>query len=167
MWATIVNKMAICLNYLVASSFHIKFTLPLNRINNQENNQGFFFPWQLFINLFVSQVTWCGQVFTEPGTVLCTLITQTLSHLDPSLSSCITEFIKNESNIIEKLINLRQVRLHLYNWTNTVRFCSISHLAFRAEFSDGCREWLTWGGFDQCVKDNGSATRLPTKKWQL
>ena len=58
------------------------------------------------------QVTWCGQVFTDPGTVLCTLITQTLTHLDPSLSSCITEFIKNESNIIEKLIELRQVRVH-------------------------------------------------------
>lgn len=57
------------------------------------------------------QVTWCGQVFNEPGTVLCTLISQTLAHLDPSLSSCITEFIKNESNIIGKLIALRQVRV--------------------------------------------------------
>jgi len=56
-------------------------------------------------------VTWCGQVFNEPGTVLCTLISQTLAHLDPSLSSCITEFIKNESNIIGKLIALRQVTL--------------------------------------------------------
>ena len=61
------------------------------------------------------QVTWCGQVFNEPGTVLCTLISQTLVHLDPSLSSCITEFIKNESNIIGKLIELRQVRVHHYH----------------------------------------------------
>lgn len=58
-------------------------------------------------------MTWCGQVFNEPGTVLCTLISQTLAHLDPSLSSCITEFIKNEPNIIGKLIELRQVRVHL------------------------------------------------------
>ena len=61
-------------------------------------------------SVLVSQVTWCGQVFNEPGTVLCTLITQTLIHLDPSLSSCITEFIKSEPNMIEKLIELRQVR---------------------------------------------------------
>lgn len=60
--------------------------------------------------MHVLQVTWCGQVFNEPGTVLCTLISQTLAHLDPSLSSCITEFIKNEPNIIGKLIELRQVR---------------------------------------------------------
>lgn len=59
-------------------------------------------------------MTWCGQVFNEPGTVLCTLISQTLVHLDPSLSSCITEFIKNEPNIIGKLIELRQVRVHHY-----------------------------------------------------
>ena len=64
----------------------------------------------LGILFLFSQVTWCGQVFSDPGTVLCTLITQTLTHLDPSLSSCITEFVKNESNIIEKLIELRQVR---------------------------------------------------------
>lgn len=63
--------------------------------------------------MHVLQVTWCGQVFSEPGTVLCTLISQTLAHLDPSLSSCITEFIKNEPNIIGKLIELRQVRVHL------------------------------------------------------
>lgn len=62
-----------------------------------------------------SKVTWCGQVFVEPGTVLCTLISQTLAHLDPSLSSCITEFIKNESNIIAKLIELRQVGVNIYN----------------------------------------------------
>ena len=63
--------------------------------------------------MHVLQVTWCGQVFNEPGTVLCTLISQTLAHLDPSLSSCITEFIKNEPNIVGKLIELRQVRVHL------------------------------------------------------
>ena len=61
------------------------------------------------------QVTWCGQVFNEPGTVLCTLISQTLAHLDPSLSSCITEFIKTETNIIGKLIELRQVRVLHYH----------------------------------------------------
>ena len=61
------------------------------------------------------KVTWCGQVFVEPGTVLCTLISQTLAHLDPSLSSCITEFIKNESNIIAKLIELQQVGVNIYN----------------------------------------------------
>ena len=60
-------------------------------------------------------MTWCGQVFVEPGTVLCTLISQTLAHLDPSLSSCITEFIKNESNIIAKLIELQQVGVNIYN----------------------------------------------------
>ena len=73
----------------------------------------------LGILFLFSQVTWCGQVFSDPGTVLCTLITQTLTHLDPSLSSCITEFVKNESNIIEKLIELRQVRDHsvkINNW---------------------------------------------------
>ena len=71
-----------------------------------------FFVWfDCIVNsVLVLQVTWCGQVFNEPGTVLCTLITQTLIHLDPSLSSCITEFIKSEPNIIEKLIELRQVR---------------------------------------------------------
>ena len=69
----------------------------------------------------IFQITWCGQVFTEPGTVLCTLISQTLAHLDPSLSSCITEFIKNESNIIAKLIELRQVTVHLYNLNLAVK----------------------------------------------
>ena len=67
------------------------------------------------ILVYYSKVTWCGQVFVEPGTVLCTLINQTLAHLDPSLSSCITEFIKNESNIIAKLIELRQVGVNIYN----------------------------------------------------
>lgn len=67
--------------------------------------------YDVILSTWHTEVTWCGQVFTDPGTVLCTLITQTLTHLDPTLSSCITEFIKNESNIIEKLIELRQVTL--------------------------------------------------------
>lgn len=64
----------------------------------------------LFLFLCFFQVSWCAQVFNEPGSVLCTLITQTLTHLEPSLSSCINEFITKESNIIEKLIELRRVR---------------------------------------------------------
>ncbi|XP_058958542.2 conserved oligomeric Golgi complex subunit 7-like [Pocillopora verrucosa] len=67
--------------------------------------------YDVILSTWHTEVTWCGQVFVEPGTVLCTLISQTLAHLDPSLSSCITEFIKNESNIIAKLIELRQVTL--------------------------------------------------------
>lgn len=67
--------------------------------------------YDVILSTWHTEVTWCGQVFSDPGTVLCTLITQTLTHLDPSLSSCITEFVKNESNIIEKLIELRQVTL--------------------------------------------------------
>ncbi|KAL9988225.1 hypothetical protein ACROYT_G002647 [Oculina patagonica] len=67
--------------------------------------------YDVILSTWHTEVTWCGQVFNEPGTVLCTLISQTLAHLDPSLSSCITEFIKNEPNIIGKLIELRQVTL--------------------------------------------------------
>ncbi|XP_022793390.1 conserved oligomeric Golgi complex subunit 7-like [Stylophora pistillata] len=67
--------------------------------------------YDVILSTWHTEVTWCGQVFTEPGTVLCTLISQTLGHLDPSLSSCITEFIKNQSNVIAKLIELRQVTL--------------------------------------------------------
>ena len=85
--------------------------------------------------MHVLQVTWCGQVFNEPGTVLCTLISQTLAHLDPSLSSCITEFIKNEQNIIGKLIELRQVRrvhichlsFHILLVIRVIRVQSFSH----------------------------------------
>ncbi|XP_068694856.1 conserved oligomeric Golgi complex subunit 7-like [Montipora foliosa] len=67
--------------------------------------------YDVILSTWHTEVTWCGQVFNEPGSVLCTLITQTLTHLDPSLSSCITEFIKSQPNVIEKLIELRRVTL--------------------------------------------------------
>ena len=73
-------------------------------------NVHFYFLFFIVLFLCFFQVSWCAQVFNEPGSVLCMLITQTLTHLDPSLSSCINEFIKNQSNIIEKLIELRRVR---------------------------------------------------------
>ncbi|XP_044180833.1 conserved oligomeric Golgi complex subunit 7-like [Acropora millepora] len=75
--------------------------------------------YDLILSTWHTEVSWCAQVFNEPGSVLCTLITQTLTHLEPSLSSCINEFITKESNIIEKLIELRRVTLRFAHGLET------------------------------------------------
>lgn len=85
--------------------------------------------YDLILSTWHTEVSWCAQVFNEPGSVLCTLITQTLTHLEPSLSSCINEFITKESNIIEKLIELRRV---------TLRFAQGLETAISQQQQDKC-----------------------------
>jgi len=85
--------------------------------------------YDVILSTWHTEVSWCAQVFNEPGSVLCTLITQTLTHLEPSLSSCINEFITKESNIIEKLIELRRV---------TLRFAQGLETAISQQQQDKC-----------------------------
>lgn len=85
--------------------------------------------YDLILSTWHTEVSWCAQVFNEPGSVLCTLITQTLTHLEPSLSSSINEFITKESNIIEKLIELRRV---------TLRFAQGLETAISQQQQDKC-----------------------------
>lgn len=85
--------------------------------------------YDLILSTWHTEVSWCAQVFNEPGSVLCTLITQTLTHLEPSLSFCINEFITNQSNIIEKLIELRRV---------TLRFAQGLETAISQQQQDKC-----------------------------
>lgn len=85
--------------------------------------------YDVILSTWHTEVSWCAQVFNEPGSVLCTLITQTLTHLEPSLSSSINEFITKESNIIEKLIELRRV---------TLRFAQGLETAISQQQQDKC-----------------------------
>ncbi|XP_048587068.1 conserved oligomeric Golgi complex subunit 7 isoform X2 [Nematostella vectensis] len=65
--------------------------------------------YDVILSTWHTEVTWCSQVFPEPGTVLCVLLTQALTHLTPSLPQCITEYIKDDDNVLVRLIELRQV----------------------------------------------------------
>ncbi|KXJ29523.1 conserved oligomeric Golgi complex subunit 7 [Exaiptasia diaphana] len=67
--------------------------------------------YDVMLSTWHTEISWCSQVFPEPGTVLCVLFTQTLTHLDPSLSQCITEYTKDEEDLLQRLIDLRQVTM--------------------------------------------------------
>ena len=56
-----------------------------------------------------SELTWCSQVFANPGTVLCLLMSQTLNHLEPPFSVCVKEFVRDEAYPLQQLIDLKQV----------------------------------------------------------
>ena len=56
-----------------------------------------------------SELTWCSQVFGNPGTVLCLLMSQTLNHLEPPFSVCVKEFVRDEAYPLQQLIDLKQV----------------------------------------------------------
>ncbi|XP_028395238.1 conserved oligomeric Golgi complex subunit 7-like [Dendronephthya gigantea] len=58
-----------------------------------------------------SELTWCSQVFGNPGIVLCLLMSQTLNHLEPPFSVCVKEFVRDEAYPLQQLIDLKQVTL--------------------------------------------------------
>ncbi|XP_046855424.1 conserved oligomeric Golgi complex subunit 7-like [Xenia sp. Carnegie-2017] len=58
-----------------------------------------------------SELMWCSQVFGNPDAVLCLLLTQTLSHLDPPFSVCLRDYVQNHKYPLQELIDLKQVTL--------------------------------------------------------
>ncbi|XP_031568834.1 conserved oligomeric Golgi complex subunit 7-like [Actinia tenebrosa] len=67
--------------------------------------------YDVILSTWYTEVSWCSQVFPEPGTVLCVLLMQTLTHLDPSLPQCIAEYIRDQQDVLQRLIDLRQVTI--------------------------------------------------------
>ena len=57
------------------------------------------------------QVKWCAQVFPDPVLIACDLLTETLTGLDPPLTSYIDTYIDSNAagSPVEALINIRKV----------------------------------------------------------
>ena len=77
-----------------------------------------------------SELTWCTQVFGNPGTVLCLLMSQTLNHVEPPFSVCVKEFVRDEAYPMQQLIDLKQVSV----WLNRLRNVT-THTVFEKERS--------------------------------
>ncbi|XP_023342815.1 conserved oligomeric Golgi complex subunit 7 [Eurytemora carolleeae] len=61
------------------------------------------------LNLVEENKSWCAEVFPleNPDTVMCTVLTDVLGSLDPSLEFCIEAGIKLQNNVLTFLIDLR------------------------------------------------------------
>ena len=60
------------------------------------------------LSVYHSQMKWCQQVFTDPLSIVCDLITETLSSLDPPLDSCFESYLKNRDSLTT-LIEVKQI----------------------------------------------------------
>ena len=59
--------------------------------------------------IFQLQIKWCGQVFEAPLPIVCDLLTETLTSVDPPISDCIDNYLRNSENTVEALIAVKQV----------------------------------------------------------
>ncbi|CAG5116805.1 unnamed protein product, partial [Candidula unifasciata] len=56
-----------------------------------------------------TQIKWSAQVFADPVTIVLDLLTQTLTSLDPSLSTVFTRLVGEKEGPLDSLIELKQV----------------------------------------------------------
>eukprot|EP00794_Sanderia_malayensis_P016066 gene16066-17689_t len=61
------------------------------------------------ISLWHEEIAWCGQVFPDPVAILSSLLVQTLLHLEPSISQCLTESLSGEDASLSLLIQIKQI----------------------------------------------------------
>ena len=59
--------------------------------------------------LLYSKVKWCGSVFTDPVSIVCQLLTESLEGMEPSLSSCLETHLQDKDSQLETLVDVKQV----------------------------------------------------------
>ena len=98
---------------LILCKFQSKLLQSWKDIREEDPSQTMLDWLSIFYNgllsTWYSEHTWCSQVFVNPGTVLCLLLSQTLNHLEPPFSVCVKEFVRDESYPLQQLIDLKQV----------------------------------------------------------
>eukprot|EP00118_Oscarella_pearsei_P011258 m.74390 g.74390 ORF g.74390 m.74390 type:complete len:376 (+) comp35882_c0_seq20:737-1864(+) len=60
------------------------------------------------VGMWHSELSWCSQVFSYPCRTLCSMLTQTLTSLDPSFEYCFSQSIQSLPNPLSVLIDLKQ-----------------------------------------------------------
>eukprot|EP00117_Sycon_ciliatum_P027051 scpid36155/ scgid4588/ Conserved oligomeric Golgi complex subunit 7; Component of oligomeric Golgi complex 7 len=65
------------------------------------------------LSVWHTEIMWCQQILPSPSSVLCSLFSQTLSNLRPSVESCVAEQVKaaDDSDVLPQLIAIRDVTL--------------------------------------------------------
>lgn len=58
------------------------------------------------------QIMWTSAVFKEPVPVIVDMLSDALLTLDPSLSSCFNSHLQQSSDILDALVELKQVKHH-------------------------------------------------------
>ena len=97
----------------VRVSFQSKLLQLWKNVQDEDPNKSMLDWLSVFYNSLLStwhsELMWCSQVFGNPDAVLCLLLTQTFSHLDPPFSVCLRDYVQNHKYPLQELIDLKQV----------------------------------------------------------
>ncbi|XP_074645034.1 conserved oligomeric Golgi complex subunit 7-like [Tubulanus polymorphus] len=65
--------------------------------------------YDLLLSSWHNQIKWCSQVFRQPVEIVCDLLRETLTSMDPSPQHCIVSLLQEKPDSLTVLIDLKQI----------------------------------------------------------
>ncbi|ESO86524.1 hypothetical protein LOTGIDRAFT_194952 [Lottia gigantea] len=65
--------------------------------------------YDLLLSTWHSQINWCSQVFKDPVPIVCDLISESLTSLDPPILTCISGLISTRGDTLSTLTELKKI----------------------------------------------------------